>query len=85
MEEANQNISGSAGRTSGYQKPEIEIYDASGRLVKWLNLESSIENQGSAISWRGDDDAGMKLPGGVYFIKLTAGNLEETKKVLLIR
>ena len=70
---------------SSMQNPAIDIYDAAGRLVKSFNLESSIENQESAISWRGDDDDGRKLPGGVYFIKLSAGNLEETKKVLLVR
>ncbi len=67
------------------KNPALDIYDASGRLVKSFNRESRIENQGSAISWRGDDDAGRKLPCGVYFIKLTSGNLEETKKVLLVK
>jgi CubicO group peptidase (beta-lactamase class C family) len=67
------------------KNPALDIYDASGRLVKSFNLESKIENQGSAISWRGDDDAGRELPCGVYFVKLTSGEFEETKKVLLVR
>ena len=67
------------------QNPRLEIYDVSGRLVRSFNLESSIQNQGSAISWRGDDNAGRKLPSGVYFVKFSSDDYEETEKVLLIR
>lgn len=63
----------------------MRIYDVSGRLVKSFNLESNIQNQGSTISWHGDDDAGRKLPSGVYFITLQAGDYRTAEKVLIIR
>jgi hypothetical protein len=63
----------------------LEIYDATGQLVKSFDLESSIMNHESAISWYGDDNAGRKLPGGVYFVKFRAGDYKETQKLLLIR
>jgi hypothetical protein len=67
------------------QKPTIRIYDATGRLVKSLNPESRIENQESAISWHGDDNAGRKLPGGVYFVTLTTPDRELVEKAILLR
>jgi hypothetical protein len=63
----------------------IEIFSKDGRLVKSFYLGSCIMNHGSAISWRGDDNAGRKLPSGVYFVKFSSGDYEETEKVLLVR
>jgi parallel beta-helix repeat protein len=67
------------------RNPTIAIYDAGGRLVRSFDLESSIENQGSAISWYGDDNSSRKLPSGVYFVKLSAGDYAESEKILLIK
>jgi hypothetical protein len=67
------------------QNSALAIYDVSGRLVKSFNLESSIQSQESAISWYGDDDAGRKLPSGVYFIQLSTGAESVVEKVLLVR
>jgi hypothetical protein len=74
-------------RNSGYlvQYPTLKIYDACGRLVRDFDLGLSIRNHLSAISWSGDDDVGRKLPGGVYFLTLTAGDYSATEKLLLIR
>jgi len=63
----------------------LEIYDVSGTLVRSFNLESSTINQGTAISWSGEDNAGRKLPGGVYFVKFRAGDYRVTEKLLLVR
>ncbi len=65
--------------------PKLGIYDACGRLVRSFNLESSIENQESAISWHGDDNAGRKLPSGTYFVILKSDEYTETQKLLLVR
>lgn len=66
------------------QNPTIKIYDATGRLVKSIDLESSIQNQESTISWHGDDNAGRKLPAGVYFMQLDTETHSETQKVILV-
>ena len=81
----NQHISGLAGGVSGYHRPELKIYDATGRVVKSFNPGSSIEHQGSVVLWYGDDNTGRRLPGGVYFIEFTAGDYSVTEKLLLIR
>jgi len=63
----------------------LEIYDVSGKLVRSFNLESTIVNRESALSWQGDDNNGRQVPGGVYFIKFRAGDYRKTAKLLLIR
>ncbi|UCD05193.1 MAG: T9SS type A sorting domain-containing protein, partial [candidate division WOR-3 bacterium] len=61
------------------------IYDATGRLVKSFDQVSSIQNQASSVLWDGRDDNGRQLAGGVYFVKLEAGDLSATEKVLLVK
>ena len=74
-------------RNTNFQmrKPTLSISDAVGRLVKSFNLESSIMNRESVVSWDGKDSLGNNLPGGVYFLKFTAGTYSTTEKLLLIR
>jgi hypothetical protein len=67
------------------RKPFLEIYDATGRVVKSFYPESNIMDQESAISWHGDDNTGKKLPSGVYFVRLEAGETTVTRKLTLIR
>jgi hypothetical protein len=67
------------------QNPLLNIYDATGRLVKSFNLGSGIENQVSAISWYGDDNAGRKLPGGVYFVTLQNADQKLVEKIILLK
>jgi hypothetical protein len=55
----------------------LRIYDASGRLVKSFDPESSIQNLESEVVWDGRDAAGNALAPGVYFINDTKGNLLE--------
>ncbi len=64
--------------------PELKIYDVSGRLVKSFNLESSIQNQESAVRWDGTDNAGKRLPEGVYFVRLQGPYPSLAKKVILV-
>jgi parallel beta-helix repeat protein len=64
---------------------ELKIYDASGRLVKNFNLKYEISNFQSEVPWNGVDNAGQKLPCGVYFLEFQAGDYKETRKLLLVR
>ena len=63
----------------------IQIYDATGRLVRDFSYAIPHAPCPMQISWEGDDNAGRKLPSGVYFVTLRAGEYSETKKVLLVR
>ncbi len=42
-------------------------------------------NQASRIVWDGYDDSGRRLPAGVYFIRLDAGDYKKIEKVVLLR
>jgi len=64
---------------------DIRIYDAAGCVVKAFHLESSIQNLVSEVVWDGRDDEGRQLGGGVYFVRLTAGDGSVTEKLLLVR
>lgn len=71
--------------TSQNKKPEItlKVYDALGRLVKSFSqqaLQYQIE-----ILWNGDDDLGRRLPAGIYFIRLEAGDFKQVEKAVLLR
>ena len=75
------------GVTSQKQEARLRIFDASGRVVRDLSpyLGSSIMHSGSAVSWDGRDDRGKKLPAGVYIIRCTAGEHQETQKAVMLR
>ena len=62
---------------------ELKIYDATGRLIKSFNhVTNQIFDQ---VVWDGRDDAGKKLPSGVYFLKFETGDYSATEKLLMIR
>jgi hypothetical protein len=67
------------------RKPTLKIYDAAGRLVKDFLLPTTYYLLPTAVSWDGTDDAGTKLPSGVYFVACGTGNRQEVGQLLLIR
>lgn len=62
----------------------LKIYDVAGKLVKSFSPEFSTQNQKSSILWFGVDDAGHKLPAGVYFIRFEADAYKQVEKVVKI-
>ncbi len=63
----------------------LEVCDASGRVVKEL-LNGVLCTPGQrAVSWRGDDRSGRKLPAGVYFLRMQVDGAEHRSKVVLSR
>lgn len=73
---------------TGQRAPvNLKIYDATGRLVRAL-LEAgakSPEPKAYSVIWNGEDDAGRRLPAGVYFCTLEAQALKITKKLIFLR
>jgi hypothetical protein len=67
----------------------MKICDATGRIVKtFCPTPCSATQYGglsNTTSWNGVDAANRKLPGGVYFLTLSAGDYSATEKLLLIR
>lgn len=64
---------------------EIKIYDASGRLIKNINLQSAIISHQSSVSWNGTDDLGLLVPAGIYFVHVKIDDYEMVEKVILLR
>jgi hypothetical protein len=63
---------------------ELSIYDVAGRKVAVL-ADKDMEAGRYEISWHGRTSGGAVAASGVYFCKLRAGSLVETKKMVLIR
>jgi hypothetical protein len=62
----------------------MTIYDVAGRRI----LESFFPKQGIGshrLVWGGIDGHGELVPSGVYFCRLTAGGLTQTRKLVLLR
>ncbi len=72
------------GMVNGAERIDIEIYDAGGRLVKSFDPVSSVGYQGSWVLWDGTDNQGMRVPAGIYFVRLTTREQTATEKLVLL-
>ncbi|UCG31286.1 MAG: M6 family metalloprotease domain-containing protein [candidate division WOR-3 bacterium] len=74
----------SFGAIQDYGQARVEIYDATGRLIK-----SFAQLVGGSVSWFGEDDSGQKVAPGAYFVKLEAARsgvvLREIQKIIFIK
>jgi len=62
----------------------LKIYDATGRLVRTL-VHGTQKAGIKKIRWDGTDNAGRKLPSGLYFYRLETEKFRATKRMLLLR
>ena len=60
----------------------LDVLDARGRIVRTLVAQRRGEGRHEA-AWNGRDDAGRRLPSGVYFARLRAAGCREVVKVTL--
>ncbi|MEO0123532.1 MAG: hypothetical protein ABIL69_05945 [candidate division WOR-3 bacterium] len=83
------NPNGQNPNKSAIRNPKSEIslmvYDVAGRVVKSFNPESCILNHASGIIWDGCDFLGRRLPAGIYFVRLEAGDYKQIEKAVLLR
>jgi hypothetical protein len=62
----------------------LTIHDASGHLVRTLLNE--VQSYGThEVTWDGRDENGATMGSGVYFYRLRAGKLTESKKMVLLK
>ena len=62
----------------------LSIYSIQGRLIR--TLVDDVRAPGDHIvEWDGRDAAGTEVAAGVYLYRLSTGELEETKKMILVR
>lgn len=62
----------------------LNVYDSRGVLIKTLVNENRAPARYSVV-WDGTDNSGNKVSSGIYFSRLQAGGLVETRKMLLLR
>jgi hypothetical protein len=62
----------------------LEIYDAGGRRVRVV-ASGAFPRGPNAPAWDGFDEDGRTAPGGVYFARLRAGPLDESRRFVLVR
>ena len=62
----------------------INVYDASGRLVRALVDETRSAGRHTTF-WDGANNAGTRVATGVYFFKMKSGTFEQVRKVVLLR
>lgn len=62
----------------------IAVYDVRGRRVRYFDVGVKPAGQHAEV-WYGRDDGGRKQASGVYFVRLKAGQYEQTKRLLLIK
>jgi len=68
----------------GMQKAVLEIFDVGGRLVATL-VNGQLSPGNYLIRWDGRTRSGGYAATGVYFYRLQAGGMTQTKKMVLLR
>ncbi len=77
------DITFSIGQNAGCR--ELKIYDATGRLVKNLELPTTYSLLPTYVSWNGTDELNRKVPAGIYFVQLETDAHCLTRKAILLR
>jgi hypothetical protein len=62
----------------------LEIYDFAGRHVRTL-LDGPVSVGWQAVAWDGRGDRGERVASGVYFCRLEVGDLELSRKVVVLK
>jgi hypothetical protein len=63
---------------------QLRVFDVAGRHVRTLvdaDLEAGL---GHGARWDGTDDAGVRMPSGVYLVRLTTPDISTARRLVLI-
>ena len=60
----------------------LRVYDVSGRAVRTL-LDGRGKTGLNSVHWDGRDDDGNRIAAGVYFYRLTSGQFDATRKIII--
>ena len=59
------------------------VYDVAGRLVR--RLASGPQSAGrQSVGWDARGESGMRVPAGVYFVRMDAGSFTATRKAIVL-
>jgi len=62
------------------QRAWASVYAADGRFIRALGARSS-----SVLDWDGTSEAGLPVPGGVYFVRAGLSGVKATTRLVLVR
>jgi hypothetical protein len=71
--------------TETYDEFSLRIYDIVGRRIRDLTNRVVTVGYQSSVTWDGTNEVCQRLPCGVYFLRLKAGDCVITEKMLLTR
>ena len=63
---------------------QLKLYNTAGQLVKTLVDELKVPGNYSTI-WDGSNEAGAQVASGVYLYRVTVGNYQLTKEMVILR
>jgi hypothetical protein len=63
----------------------LRIYDVAGRVVRTLLDQEMRAGANQTVVWNGLDDAGNRISTGVYFYRLDAVDLTQTRKMIMMK
>jgi len=63
---------------------ELVVYNVAGRKVVTL-VDGPMAPGPHSIEWNGRDDDGRRMSSGIYFYRLTTGEREQSRKMILLR
>jgi flagellar hook assembly protein FlgD len=61
----------------------LAIHDATGRLVRML-LQDDLAAGDHRVRWDGRNAAGRRVAGGTYFVRLRAGDVDRSGKIVFL-
>ena len=62
----------------------FEIFNLNGKKVR--TLVNEYQNSGpKKVIWNADNNHGRQVPAGIYLYSIVAGNVKQTKKMLLVK
>jgi hypothetical protein len=62
----------------------VQVYDVSGRAVRGL-VDGTLPRGRYRLDWDGRNESGRPVAGGIYFVRLHAGNFHQVQKVVVVR
>ena len=61
----------------------LEVFDSAGRLVRILIAERRDAGRHEE-TWNGEDGEGKRVASGLYFLRLTTPEFQETRKAVMV-
>jgi hypothetical protein len=67
------------------ERVEVDVFDLAGRLIRaFPHIHYREAFYPEPILWDGRNDAGERLPAGMYLVRMRAGRVHESRKIILL-